>query len=194
MADFSDDFVYAFNHAMLYEVGRFWDPTDPDVIEGLYDTRDRRRKVGYVNIPSDRGGETKYGIAQKPNPEISVRDLNLEAAMDVYFHKYWLRSACDRLPYPLTIIHFDGCVNHGVGRGCRILQQALGVDDDGVIGRQTLEALEHTDVHSVVSRIADIRRTFYQNIVRRDLSQGMFLKGWMIRIDEVYNYTITHLD
>lgn len=193
MNDFSDDFLYAFDHAMIYEVGSFWDPTDPDVVDGLISTKDQRRKVGYVNIPQDRGGETKFGIAQKANPEIYVRDLTLQDAMEVYYEKYWLRGACDMLPYPLTIIHFDGCVNHGIGRAKKFLQQAVGVEADGVIGAQTLEAIHSLDQQEIIDAISQIRTNFYNSIVQRDSSQKIFLKGWMRRIQEVTDFTLSKL-
>lgn len=194
--DFNDDFLHAFNHAMLYEVGKFWNPEDPDVIEGRIDTREQRRKVGYVNIPQDRGGETKYGVAQKANPQIRVRDLDLQGAMEVYFSKYWLGGACDKLPYPLTIMHFDGCVNHGPGRARKFLQRALGIPEhevNGDIGPQTLSAVESMDQSDIISAISGIRADFYNAIVERDPTQRMFLNGWMTRINEVTDYTIKQL-
>lgn len=193
MSDFSDDFFYAFDHAMKYEVGSFWNPNDPDVQQGLIDTKEQRRKVGYVNIPQDRGGETKYGIAQKANPHVSVRDLDLLSAMDVYFNKYWLRGCCDQLPYPIPIIHFDGCVNHGVGRANKFLQRAVSVDADGDIGQITIDAVNAIDPRELIENISNIRTDFYNSIVERDPSQGMFLKGWMRRITEVTDFTLSTL-
>lgn len=186
-------FLYAFNHAMIYEVGAFWNPDDPDVQQGRIETREQRRKVGYVNIPQDRGGETKYGIAQKANPEVNVRNLDLRGALDVYEHKYWRAGFCDRLSYPLSIIHFDGCVNHGVSRACKFLQRAAGVTEDGIIGRMTLAAVEARGQEQMIRRISDIRRNFYQQIVDRNPSQRIFLNGWMRRIDEVTEYTLSKL-
>jgi lysozyme family protein len=193
MADFSDDFLNAFDHAMHYEVGAFWNPNDPDVQQGLIDTKDQRRKVGYVNIPQDRGGETKYGVAQKANPNVNVRSLDLDGAMDVYFNKYWLRGACDQLPHPIPIIHFDGCVNHGIGRANKFLQQAAGVDADGDIGQMTIDAVNNMDPRQLIENIANIRTDFYNSIVERDPSQAMFLKGWMRRITEVTDFTLSML-
>ena len=31
---------------------------------------------GYVNDPDDPGGETKYGIAKKSNPDVDIKTLN----------------------------------------------------------------------------------------------------------------------
>lgn len=178
---------------MLYEVGAFWDPNDPEVIAGYIETREQRRKVGYVNIPQDRGGETKYGVAQKANPRVNVRDLDLEGAMAVYFDKYWLLGKCDRLPYPLTIIHFDGCVNHGPGRAAKFLQSAAGVGVDGVIGEFTLAAIADQDQATIIQNISNERTQFYHDIVARNPSQKMFLNGWLRRINEVTEYTLNAL-
>jgi lysozyme family protein len=191
--DFPNNFVQAFDHAMLYEVGSFWNPNDPDVIVGNYSTREQRRKVGYVNIPADRGGETKYGVAQNANPNIVVRDLDLCGAMEVYFNDYWLKGVCDRLPYPLSLMHFDGCVNHGTTRAARFLQRAAGVVDDGKIGRMTLAAVNKTDQLVLLRSISDQRFHFYNNIVKNNPSQSIFLKGWLRRITEVTDYSLASL-
>lgn len=192
--DLPQDFADAFNHAMLYEVGPWWNPRDPDVIVGNCSTKEQRRKVGYVNIPADRGGETKYGIAQKANPEISVYTLDLNGAMDVYFNKYWLRGKCDRIPYPVSLIHFDGCVNHGVARANKFLQRAVGVVDDGVIGNQTIQAVLNSAAPDLIRKISTIRTNFYQAIVNKDPSQRIFLNGWMRRINEVTDFTLSALE
>ena len=188
-----ESFEAAFNHAMLYEVGAFWDPSDPDVIEGNWSTREQRKKVGYVNIPADRGGETKYGIAQNANQDVDVKSLDLEGAMSVYFESYWLRGKCEELPYPISLIHFDGCVNHGIGRANKFLQRAVGVQDDGVIGPITMKKINDADPAALIESIAEQRSNFYHAIVKRDPSQAVFLKGWMRRINEVREFTLQAL-
>ena len=191
MTNYTDAFKHAFDHAMLYEVGKFWNPNDPDVINGSMGTREKNRKIGYVNIPADRGGETKYGIAQKPNPDIDVRNLNLADAQDVYYGSYWLSGQCDKLPYQVAVIHFDSCINHGVGRAKKILQEAVGVVPDGVVGPKTLQAVNDMDPREVIQAISDIRTNFYRAIVVRDPSQKIFLNGWMARISEVTEYSLS---
>lgn len=187
-------FLHAFDHAMLYEVGGFWNSNDPDVITGRMDTRERQQKVGYVNIPADRGGETKYGIAKNANPSVYIRGLNLDQAMDIYFQKYWLRGYCNLIPYPLSTIHFDGCANHGPSRACKFLQRAAGVTEDGIIGRQTVAAIHSKGQAGVIRNLAEIRTDFYQSIVSRNPSQRIFLKGWLRRIDEVEDYSLSQLE
>lgn len=187
--DFPREFVYAFNHSMLYEVGPWWDPNDPEVINGACATRDQRRKVGYVNIKQDRGGLTKYGVALNANPEVDVQNLTLDQAMEVFFRKYWLASKSDRIPFPVQIMHYDAAVNHGVGRAAKMLQQAIGAIPDGIIGPATLGKLEAHNPAEIVDRLHDIRVNRFQAIVRYNPSQQIFLRGWLRRADEVYHYT-----
>lgn len=192
--EFDRDFIDAFNHAMIYEVGGFWNPDDQDVIQGKFQTREQRQKVGYVNIPADRGGETKYGVAQKANPDVDVRNLDLAGAMEVYFRRYWYVGKCFLLPYPVSLIHFDGCVNHGPRRAAMFLQQAVGVVPDSEIGNQTIEALDSMSYADAIKSISDQRVDFYNAIVRKDPSQKVFLKGWMRRITEVTEFCLNALN
>jgi lysozyme family protein len=191
MTDFTDAYVDAFNHAMKYEVGGFWDPKDPEVIAGLITTRDQRRKVGYVNIPEDTGGETKYGVAKNANIDLSISTLDLDGAMNAYYARYWNAGKSDKLPGAVAIIHFDGCVNHGVGRACKFLQVAAGVTPDGAIGPATLAAVNAKTQEEIINAIADQREAFYNGIVAAKPNQAKFLKGWMARIIDIRAFALS---
>lgn len=193
MTTFSSEFVDAFNEAMLFEVGPHWDPSDPEVIAGLAETRQQKKKVGYVNIPQDRGGETKYGIAARGNPGVNIGALNLESAMQIYYTDYWIKGKCDRLPPVLAMLHFDGCVNHGVPRAARFLQKSVGVIADGIIGNATLEAISQLPEQKIIEDIVSMRETFYNDIVKNNPSQSIFLKGWMNRITAVHAFVKSKL-
>lgn len=193
MTTFSSEFVDAFNEAMLFEVGPHWDPTDPEVIAGLINTREQRKKVGYVNIPQDRGGETKYGVAAKGNPGVDVRSLDLAATMQIYYRDYWIRGKCNLLPPVLAMLHFDGCVNHGVTRASKFLQKSVGVSADGIIGSGTLAAVSQLPESSIIEDIVSMRETYYNDIVKNNPSQAIFLKGWMNRITAVHAFVKSKL-
>lgn len=191
---FSKQFIDIFDHTMIYEVGGFWDPTDPDVIAGNMSNRSQRMKVGYVNDPDDAGGETKYGIAQNATRKV-VRDMNLEDAMVHYYNNYWLASNCNAMPAKLSLIHFDGCVNHGVRQAGKFLQRALGVVDDGIVGARTLDminSLNDAEIIDVIEHVAEQRVNFYNRIAERKPSQQKFLKGWLRRINEVKQYAVIY--
>lgn len=187
--NFPREFIYAFDHSMLYEVGPWWNPNDPDVIRGACATKDQRRKVGYVNIAQDRGGLTKYGIAKNANPDVDVQNLDLSGAMDVFFRKYWLASKSDKIPFPIQIMHYDAAVNHGVGRATKMLQQAVGAKQDGIIGPATLARVNAMSPAQLAEALNKIRVDRFNAIVRNDPSQKIFLRGWLRRADEVYRFT-----
>lgn len=187
----SDAFLSAFNHAMLYEVGKFWDPTDSEVIAGAASTKQQKRKVGFVDIKGDRGGVTKYGIAQNSHPDIDVAALDLSGAQDIYYREYWLAGVCPKLTPAVAIIHFDGCVNHGSGRARKFLQRSVGAVEDGAIGNKTLAAVASTPEEKIINSLSQIRTQFYRDIVNNDPSQSKFLNGWLTRISEVTAYAGT---
>ncbi len=191
---FSDAFVFAFNHAMLYEVGAWFNANDPEVISGACATPAQKKKVGYVNIKEDTGGLTKYGVAQNANPEVDVQNLDLAKTMEVYFTKYWTAGQCHKLINPaVTIFQFDMTVNHGLGRAAKILQQACGAVADGVLGPKTLALANAMDPTKLVKEMSSIRAARYHSIVQANASQAKFLKGWLRRNDEVTAYALEKL-
>ena len=184
----AEAFEAAIDHAMLYEVGGFWQLT-PEVEQGLVKTKAQRRAVGYVDDPLDRGGETKFGIAKNANPDVDIYNLTWDDAKSIYFHRYWLAGSCDQLPNRVAVLHFDCCVNHGVGRANKFLQLALNLDADGVIGNHTLEAANNEDPIATCEAICEQRAQFYQDIVQRKPNQARFLQGWLRRCDEMREFT-----
>ncbi len=178
-------FDAAIDHAMLYEVGGFWNIKDPAVPQGLIATQQQRRAVGYVNDPDDMGGETKFGVAKNANPDLNIRALTWEQAKAVYYVRYWLKGKCDRMPPRVAVLHFDVCVNNGVGRAALFLQRAIGVNPDGDIGPATLLKLETLDSILVCNRICNLREQFYRDIVANKPTQIKYLAGWLRRCNEM---------
>jgi lysozyme family protein len=191
--NFTKDFIVAFNHAMLYEIGPWFDANDADTIAGKIDTPLQRRKCGYTNIVGDNGGVTKFGIAQNKNPNVDVPNLDLNTAMQVYFNGYWVQGACDRITIPITIFQFDMCVNNGISRAGKILQQAVGATIDGNVGPATLAKVNQQDSETLVKSLSVIREDRYKTIVQNDPSQAKFLAGWLRRNTEVTQFSLAQL-
>ena len=177
-------FEKAIDHAMLYEVGGFWKLT-PDVEAGLIDTPEQRKACGYTNDPDDHGGETKYGVAKSANTDLNITTLDWEAAKRVYYKRYWLQGDCQDMPPRLAALHFDGCVNHGVGRQAKFLQKAVGAVADGDIGPATLALVNSQDEITLCNKVCAQREAFYRSIVANNPSQAKYLNGWLRRVHEM---------
>lgn len=158
---------------------------------------------GEVNHPADRGGHTKYGIADAADgkkdgmadldrdgqPDIAIRDLTSAHTELFYRVNYWLPARCDRVDSvcPLIAIAlFDCAVHHSPGRAVRQLQQALGVMADGVLGSQTLRVLAaktgQDGGRALLLALLEVRASFMLGIVRKDPSQWANAWGWINRL------------
>lgn len=75
-------------------------------------------------------------------PRKTVKLISSGEVADIYQKQYWRQVKGDDLPTGLDYCVFDFGVNSGVSRAARYLQRLVGVPDDGVIGNQTLSAIE----------------------------------------------------
>jgi len=149
---------------------------------------------GWTNDPYDPGGPTNLGITlsvfaawkgltltdgNRQELIEELKRLDAAAVRPIYRERYWLPSRAGDLPPALAVMHFDAAVNHGVGAAARMLQQALGVNVDGVIGPQTLAAAHGQPIAEVLERYADIRRARYRSLGHF----WRFGRGWLRRVD-----------
>ncbi|QEY26000.1 hypothetical protein D0T92_05270 [Neisseria zalophi] len=59
---------------------------------------------------------------------------------------------------------FDTCINHGSGNAARMLQRAVGVADDGIIGNLSLAAIKAMPENDVLLRFNVQRLIFYTQL------------------------------
>lgn len=150
---------------------------------------------GFVNHPLDRGGTTNKGITQKVydawrishnQPKRSVAEIGNTEVAAIYMGQYWNPAWCEKMPEHLGLIHFDAAVNHGVHRAIKLLQRAVGANDDGLMGRETMKSLETalamTSEGAVINAYLDERSGFYEEIVKKNPTQVAFIKGWKNRL------------
>ena len=142
---------------------------------------------GYVDDPTDSGGETKYGISKKAYPNEDIKGLTVERAKELYKRDYWDRFKVDNLPDRIRHIYFDMCVNMGGGRATKILQEACNsknsykIDVDGGIGKNTIKASANLEDF----RLRAYRVMFYAELVMKKPEQERFWVGWFKRSCEV---------
>lgn len=130
--------------------------------------------------PRDPGGLTKWGVSQRAFPSLDIRALSRDQAMALYDEHYWRRCRCDELPARLALMVFDTAVNQGTGKAARLLQRAVGVSADGVLGPVTMAEVRKQDALDVTERLALLRvEAYFGN------GNPAFLKGWINRVIRV---------
>lgn len=186
--EFSPAFVSAFKFTMIYEVGPKFNFDDPDTQAGKCSTKIEQGKTGYSCIVEDAGGETKFGIAKNANPDINIKAMTLNQAMEIYFTRYWLPLSCDSFESPVAISLFDAAVNHGTSAAAKMLQRAVGATPDGQIGNKTISATKLCNPLEICDKILKSREDLFRSIVSRKPEQVKFLKGWLNRVASIKAY------
>lgn len=141
-----------------------------------------KREGGYLSAAEaakqgDPGGETKFGISKRAYPELDISTLTKEQAHEIYQRDYWKQVQADKLTWPLSLFVFDSAVNQGTHAATRMMQQALGTTDDGVIGPTTLNLMSNARQFHAAKFMA-IRAKRYATTNNFD----KFGEGWLIRL------------
>lgn len=146
---------------------------------------------GYVNHPDDPGGETNWGVTKRTalaeGYTGAMKAMTREQARSIYHKAFWLRYQCDKLPEAIAFQLFDAAVNHGFGNASRMLQRAVNVADDGIIGNVTITKVKQLDVNDVLMRFNAERLKFYTKLQ----TFNTFGRGWVNRVAENLNYAST---
>jgi lysozyme family protein len=151
-----------------------------------------RREGGFSDNPNDAGKATNFGITaatlalwlDRPVTTDEVRNMPLSTAMQIYRIKFWNAMRCFNFPPGVDLSVLDPGVMSGPPRGVKFLQFALQQHQDGLIGPETMDALRAVnDTRALISRIAQERRDFYQELVNTIPTDGIFLQGWQNRVD-----------
>lgn len=141
---------------------------------------------GFVNHPDDPGGATNLGITRRtlsqarglPASAEDVRRLTRAEAASIYRRLYWNAVRGDELPPGIGLAVFDMAVHSGPSRSVRLLQEALGITTDGIIGPQTLAAVQAVDAADLVRRLSRARLGFLSRLP----GWSVFGRGWRRRV------------
>jgi lysozyme family protein len=84
---------------------------------------------------------------------------------------------------------FDAAVNMGVGQSIRLLQRSLGCVADGVIGPNTMKAINEADTKTLIDKFSAQKEMFYRSLG----TFSVFGKGWLRRVEEVKQAALSML-
>ena len=171
-----------------------------DTITALID-----REGKYSNHPSDRGGETMWGItvavARAHGYNGAMAQMSREYAANIYKKQYWQHPRFDEVCEVNTFIAeelLDTGVNMGTTIASQFLQRALNVLNrrghsysellvDGNIGAMTLQALKSflkhrgADGEKVLLKMLNAMQSVrYIELAESNPSQEDFIFGWQL--------------
>lgn len=148
--------------------------TVDEILDGVLE-----REKGYVNNPADRGGPTKYGITQatlsswlgRAATVAEVEALAPDQAREIYRARYYVGPGIDRIVgAPVQVAVVDCAVLHGPRTAIQLLQRALGVKDDGIIGTGTAIAAAQVDARKLARLVLAQQTRLYGRIISGNLT------------------------
>lgn len=149
---------------------------------------------GYVNHPDDPGGRTNMGITQDTYESYLGRDVSEQEMKDmpkldvaaIYKKMYWDKVKGDLLSDGVDFCVFDWSVNSGVARAIIALQNVVGAKPDGLIGPNTLKAVNNADSQIIITQLSEAREDFYKRLAAFDT----FGKGWLNRNNKTRDFSL----
>lgn len=135
--------------------------------------------------PGTNEAETAMGVDRSQNPHWSgwqivdsykpcnTAEMNhnlrnnpdfAEALRNFYKPNYWDVLKLDLITdQPIANNLYDCSVNQGSGIAARFMQQAAGATADGIVGQQTLNAVNAGDAEAIYNKINELRKERYEN-------------------------------
>lgn len=139
---------------------------------------------------------TRYGISAAQFPDEDIVHLTKARAIELYAERYYHAPKIDLLPDDYQLLVLDATIHHGPGvkrgrleddGGIRFLQRALGIQDDGSIGSQTLQAARDANPLLVNSRSLGYRlhyMTYLQTWSKNSRGFARRVAGHLINLQE----------
>lgn len=121
-----------------------------------------------------------YRYAKQLNTKLKASDTLQELIKEFYLKNFWgsLGLIADQR---VADECFDKAVNCGAV-AYRWVQRAVGVTDDGVIGKMTAAKVNKSDPKVVVADFNRQAKVYYDGIVAHNPKKKQFYKSWMGRL------------
>jgi lysozyme family protein len=158
---------------------------EPDFLNAV--ARVLHDEGGYVNDPSDAGGETNFGISKRSNPDVDIKNLTAEQATDIYWNQWWLRYGFYKLKGDVAGKVFNLAVLMGASHAVIILQRALRacsgivVTETGDLNVQTtMTANSALNTDGLLAAIRSEAAGYFRAVAMKG-DNDKFLDGWLKR-------------
>lgn len=145
-------------------------------------------------VTEDSGGRTRFGIAERFHPELgdsfyaAPPESALESAREIYRSEYWRAMRGNEIDDQRVATKLlDMAVNMGVRQAVVLCQRAVNAGvpvqlvEDGILGEQTLAAVNRCDSETLLVHLRDGCAAFYQHVAAVRPEAQRYLRGWLTR-------------
>lgn len=133
---------------------------------------------GYVNDPTDPGGETKYGITKRTYPNLDITNLTVADAEAVYKRDFWRFDGIVDQSVATKI--FDAYVNMG-HNAIKIMQRVVGTAVDGVYGHDTEAKINAYGAVALLIAYRQKLASYYLDLIADHPALAKYKNGWLKR-------------
>lgn len=153
--------------------------------EGKF-TNDRQDRGNWTTGVIGKGElkGTKYGISAMTYPDLDIKNLTLVQAKQIYKRDWWDKINADQINPALVFQVWDFAINAGMGTAKRKLQLAVGVLDDGIIGKLTIQAINKAELNDILLKFNAERLKYYTSLS----TWSRYGKGWTLRVAGQLHY------
>jgi lysozyme family protein len=110
-----------------------------------------------------------------------MKALKKEDVKQLYKRDYWDAVRGDDLPNGVDYAVFDFAINAGPFAARKMIQKALRVNSDGVIGPATLQAIKDANGLDLLKKFSNNKEEFYKSLD----NFPTYGKGWLKRVADV---------
>jgi lysozyme family protein len=158
-----------------------------------------RHEGGFTEDANDPGGATNFGVSMRwlvsqglltalehqtgtDDAVAAIKKMDKEEAEDFYKKFWWDAYKYETINAQMIANKIlDMAVNLGAPRAHRMVQAAVGVKTDGVLGPATYGEINHTSPGSLLITLQNTQAQFYKNLVAKRPQMQEFLQGWIRR-------------
>ncbi len=159
-------------------------------------------------VDGDPGGATKYGVSLRFLKGLPLREadftgdgvvtwhdvqaLKATTAKAIFRRYFWDAMHCDSMTARVAVTMFDSGVNLGRRRAVRFLQIALGDAYkgrvDGLVGVQTLGAVQCFNDLWLARQVLNLRNDYYRRLAEKRTWARKFERGWLNRTADLRRF------
>lgn len=150
---------------------------------------------GYANTPGDKGGPTNKGITLATFRSVygqtktidDLKQLTEDQWEYIFRTHYWNRWRADEIKDTSVAFLLVSWVWGSGAYGVKVPQRVLGVNIDGVVGPETLTAINNKDGKQLFELLKQEKKAYLERICTVTPANRKFLKGWLRRLSS-FNY------